>query len=148
MAINNLDDLIEGITNAVVHAQQLTEQQHFDIIKRFFTLEQGSWVAKTAKVLVPSLESNGQTGVQVDVPLVTLVPLNSLTISEINVEFEASLSAIGSDKDKKKRMQMEVGGQGMFGAKKNNVKVNIKIKGTTPPEGLVKLNDHVLKHIP
>jgi len=63
MAINNLDDLIEGITNAVVHAQQLTEQQHFDIIKRFFTLEQGSWVAKTAKVLVPSLESNGQTGV-------------------------------------------------------------------------------------
>lgn len=150
MSIHTLDDLIEAVTNAVVHARRVSERQHLASLTSFFDLKDGVRVAKTAKVVVPSPSGDGDPLVEVDVPLITLVPLNSLLLSDIEFEFEAYLSSLDGEADnvKKKSLRMDVGGRGVVGQKKNNVKVKVCMKGTDPPEGLVKVNDQILKYLP
>ena len=71
-------------------------------------------------------------------------------LDEVTVDFDAYLSTLGEtdSSGKAKQMMLELGGHGFMGGKKNNVKISITVKGADPPEGLIKLNDNILKHIP
>lgn len=155
MADHAFGDLIEAITNAVVQAREATERQHFKLIDYYFEQkEQGDGndlVAKTVQIYVPSMEIDGEKHEPVEVPLITLVPMNSLKIDEVSVEFDAHLGGIDQSETQEKKhgaqMALAMGGGRKIGGK-NNVKVKVTMKGGDPPEGVVRINDRILKLIP
>ena len=148
MALHGFDELVEALAGALVSARDMVERQHLRTIQNYFTKSGDKLVAETTTIHVPDLDSNEE--IEVKVPLFSLLPQSSLTIDEVTVEFDAYLSSLSDKASPRgyKPMQMELGGHGMMGKNKNNVKVSVKVKGTDPPEGLIKLNDNILKSIP
>lgn len=166
MSTRSFDDLVEAIAGAVINARELLEAQHLDTMSRYFsdTDGDGKLEARTQTVKLPNTKTDSQDDfVEVQIPLFALVPLNSLKLKEVEVELEAYLSSLedsetdmapGSDtldqgkKVKRKKINMELSGGGYVGSKKNNVKIKVTMEGSDPPEGLVRVNGHVLKQIP
>ena len=146
-----LDHLTKALYDAVVQAQSLAENQHIETLKKFFD-EEGN--PECMEVKIP----DGKGGKQlVDVPLVTLTPQGSIKIKELEMELKVKLSSFGKRKSR-------IGG-GIFknedagsicaelGASilpKRNQYANLKrtFEGTDPPEGLVRLNNNLIKQIP
>ena len=146
-----LDHLTKALYDAVVQAQSLAENQHIETLKKFFDKEGNP---ECMEVKIP----DGKGGKQlVDVPLVTLTPQGSIKIKELEMELKVKLSSFGKRKSR-------IGG-GIFknedagsicadlGASilpKRNQYANLKItfEGTDPPEGLVRLNNNLIKQIP
>ena len=96
---------------------------------------------------VPSYESDGQPEVDIDVPLISLVPQTSMILDQVEIEFDAVLESLEGE-DRNKQLQMSIGGAAKKKSESSKVKVKVIMKGTEPPEGLAKVNDHILKHIP
>tara|TARA_R100000808_G_C2139791_1_gene147673 strand:+ start:1329 stop:1799 length:471 start_codon:yes stop_codon:yes gene_type:complete len=156
MAQNNykkgsfLDHLTKGLYDAVVQAQSLAENQHIEAMNKFFDKE-GNPISMD--INIP--DKDGQR--KVSVPLVTLAPQSSIKIKELTMELKVKMESFGKRKSR-------LGG-GIFckedagavnvdlGASilpKRNQYANLKItfEGTDPPEGVVRLNNNLLKQIP
>ena len=143
---NFLDHLTKGLYDAVVQAQALAENQHIEALGKYLNKD-GS--PKCVEVLI-----NGE---KVDVPLITLAPHSSIKIKELSMEMKVKMGSFGKRKSR-------LGG-GIFckedagainadlGASilpKRNQYASLKItfEGTDPPEGLVRLNNNLIKQIP
>ena len=146
-----LDHLTKALYDAVVQAQSLAENQHIESLKKFFEKD---GKPKCMEVKMPDGNGNEQ---KVNVPLATLTPQSSIKIKELEVELKVKLSSFGKRKSR-------IGG-GIFknedagsifadlGASilpKRNQYANLKItfEGTDPPEGLIRLNNNLIKQIP
>ena len=147
---NFLDHLTKGLYDAVVQAQSLAENQHIEAMNKFFDKE-GNPISMD--INIP--DKDGQR--KVSVPLVTLAPQSSIKIKELTMELKVKMESFGKRKSR-------LGG-GIFckedagavnvdlGASilpKRNQYANLKItfEGTDPPEGVVRLNNNLLKQIP
>ena len=145
-----LDHLTKGLYDAVVQAQSLAENQHIEAMNKFFDKE-GNPISMD--INIP--DKDGQR--KVSVPLVTLAPQSSIKIKELTMELKVKMESFGKRKSR-------LGG-GIFckedagavnvdlGASilpKRNQYANLKItfEGTDPPEGVVRLNNNLLKQIP
>ena len=146
-----LDQLTKGLYDAVVQAQALAENQHIEAIGKFFD-EKGNPICMDLKV--PLNDGKIQS---VKVPLMTLAPQSSIKIKELSMELKVKLGSFGKRKSR-------LGG-GIFckedagainadlGASilpKRNQYATLKVifEGTDPPEGLVRLNNNLIKQIP
>ena len=146
-----LDHLTKGLYDAVVQAQALAENQHIEALGKFFD--------KKGKPLCMDIKIPGNDGKQqtINVPLVTLSPQNSIKIKELSMEMKVKMGSFGKRKSRK--------GGGIFckedagainadlGASilpKINQYATLKVtfEGTDPPEGLVRLNNNLIKQIP
>ena len=146
-----LDHLTKGLYDAVVQAQALAENQHIEALGKFFD--------KKGKPLCMDIKIPGSNGEQqtINVPLVTLSPQSSIKIKELSMEMKVKMGSFGKRKSRK--------GGGIFckedeGANnadlvasilpKRNQYATLKItfEGTDPPEGLVRLNNNLIKQIP
>ena len=148
---NFLDHLTKGLYDAVVQAQALAENQHIEALEKFFDKD-GNPLCMDIKI--PDNKGGEQT---VNVPLATLAPQSSIKIKELTMELKVKMESFGKRKSR-------LGG-GIFckedagavnvdlGASilpKRNQYANLKItfEGTDPPEGVVRLNNNLLKQIP
>ena len=146
-----LDHLTKGLYDAVVQAQALAENQHIEALSKFFD--------KKGKPLCMDIKIPGSNGEQqtINVPLVTLSPQSSIKIKELTMELKVKMGSFGKRKSRK--------GGGIFCKKdagainadlgasilpKRNQYATLKItfEGTDPPEGLVRLNNNLIKQIP
>jgi hypothetical protein len=141
-----LDQLTKGLYDAVVQAQALAENQHIEALGKYVN-EDGT--PKCMKMVI--------SGQEVNVPLATLAPQSSIKIKELTMELKVKLNNYG-------KRESRCGG-GIFRSKdagaisadlgasilptKNNY-ANLKItfEGADPPEGLVRLNNNLIKQIP
>ncbi len=145
-----LDHLTKGLYDAVVQAQSLAENQHIEAMNKFFDKD-GNPVSMD--INIPNKEGDQR----VKVPLITLAPQSSIKIKELTMELKVKMSSFGKRKSR-------LGG-GIFckedagavnvdlGASilpKRNQYANLKItfEGTEPPEGVVRLNNNLLKQLP
>ena len=146
-----LDHLIKGLSDAVVQAQSLAENQHIEALKKFFDKD-GEPISM--KVKIP----DGTGGQQlINVPLVTLSPQGSIKIKELEMELKVKLSSFGNRKSRLGGGIFRNHDAGAINADlsasilpKRNQYANLKItfEGTDPPEGLVRLNNNLIKQIP
>ena len=145
-----LDHLTKGLYDAVVQAQSLAENQHIEALNKYFD--------KDGKPVCMDIKVPKEDGEQeINVPLVTLSPQSSIKIKELTMELKVKMGSFGKRKSR-------LGG-GIFckedagaisadlGASilpKRNQYANLKItfEGTDPPEGVVRLNNNMLKQIP
>lgn len=150
MALNTLDDLVDGITNAMIGAREIMEAQHIETLNRYFEKDENDrLIAKTTKIMIPTPDpDDGDAMMEMDFPLLSIVPQNSLRVDSLDIEFEANLTEVSDGKSNNKHLKMDVTGSGALGSKKNNCTVKITIIKDDPPEGLVRINNHIIKLIP
>ncbi|MEO1584003.1 MAG: DUF2589 domain-containing protein [Planctomycetota bacterium] len=109
---HDLSSLTEAVADAFTHANMMMEEQHLALLERFFDTYtepdgRASFRAKMVTIRVPTSETDeGDAAdehghVPVRVPLISLVPANSLKLDEMKVEFSAFIESVigepGSD---------------------------------------------------
>jgi hypothetical protein len=96
----SINQLLQAIQFAVIEAQEVAEEQHMRQMAEYFT-DDGAPV--TIPLQLPNPQWDGKTEaeqyVDVDVPKITLVPQNSVTIKELEVEMEVPIGNLNVDED-------------------------------------------------
>ena len=143
---NYLDHLTKGLYDAVVSAQALAENQHIESLRKFVN-EDGT--PKCLRMVI-----NGEN---VMVPLATLAPQSSIKIKELTMDLKVKLNNFGKRQSKsgggifRKKDAGAVGvdlGSSILPTKNNYANLKITFEGTEPPEGVVRLNNNLIKQIP
>jgi hypothetical protein len=143
---NFLDHFLKGVYDAVVQAQALAENQHVEAFSKYVN-EDGT--PKCMKMVI-----GGET---INVPLATLAPQSSIKIKELTMEMKVKLTNFGKRKSKcgggifsKEDAGAIVAdlGASIFPKKNNYANLKITFEGSDPPEGLVRLNNNLIKQIP
>jgi|TARA_R110000824_G_scaffold118291_2_gene270529 hypothetical protein len=143
---NFLDHLTKGLCDAVVQANALAENQHIESLSKFIN-EDGT--PKEMKWVI-----NGE---DVNVPLQTLAPQNSIKMSEVKMKLKVKLNNFGKRKSRlgggifKKEDAGAVSadlGSSILPCRNNYADLEITFKSTDPPEGLIRLNNHLIKQLP
>ena len=143
---NYLDHLTKGLYDAVVQAQALAENQHIEALRKYLN-EDGS--PKCLKMIL-----NGE---DVMIPLATLAPQSSIKIKELTMDLKVKLNNFGKRKSrsgggifrKKDAGAVSVDlGSSILPSKNNYANLKITFEGTDPPEGVVRLNNNLIKQIP
>ena len=143
---NFLDHLTKGLYDAVVQAQALAENQHIEAFSKYVN-EDGT--PKCMKMVI-----NGEN---VNVPLATLAPQSSIKIKELKMDLKVRLNSFCIRKSKLGGgifCKKDAGaisadlGSSILPTKNNYANLTITFEGTDPPEGLVRLNNHLIKQIP
>jgi hypothetical protein len=141
-----LDQLYKGLYDAVVQAQALAENQHIEALSKYIN-EDGT--PKCMRMVI-----NGE---KIDVPLATLAPQSSIKIKELTVDLKVKLNNFGKRESKcgggifrKKDAGAIIAdlGASIFPKKNNYANLKIIFEGTDPPEGLIRLNNNLIKQIP
>ena len=143
---NFLDHLTKGLYDAVVQAQSLAESQHIESLNKYLD-EDGN--PKCIDMVV-----NGE---KVKVPLLTLAPHSSIKIKELTMDLKVKLNNFGKRKSRFGGGIFRKGdagaisadpGSSIFPSKNNYANLKITIEGSDPPEGIVRLNNNLIKQIP
>ena len=141
-----LDHLTKGLYDAVVQAQALAENQHIEALRKYVN-DDGT--PKCTRMIL-----NGQ---DVMVPLMTLAPQSSIKIKELTMDLKVKLNNFGKRKSRKgggifrKKDAGAVSvdlGASIFPHKNNYANLKITFEGTDPPEGVVRVNNNLIKQIP
>ena len=143
---NFLDHLTQGLYDAVVQAQSLAENQHIEALSKYVN-DDGT--PKCMKIFI-----NNE---YVDVPLMTLAPQSSIKIKELTMDLKVRLNNFGKRKSKcgggifRKKDAGAITadlGASILPTKNNYANLKITFEGTEPPEGVVRLNNNLIKQIP
>lgn len=124
----SVQNIFDALYTAVVGAQKAVEESHSESIRKAYFNEDGT--PKTVKMML--------NGKEVEAPLFTLVPHNSLKIDSCEIDLEISL-----DHDGDKAL-------GCLGKLRKSKMANIKIKfsSTDQAEGMARVGDNLVKLIP
>tara|TARA_R110002012_G_scaffold82254_1_gene208000 strand:+ start:256 stop:708 length:453 start_codon:yes stop_codon:yes gene_type:complete len=143
---NFLDHLTKGLYDAVVQAQSLAENQHIEALSKYVN-EDG-----TPKCLEMVID-----GKKVDVPLATLAPQSSIRIKELKMSLKVRLNNFGKRKSRLgggifcKEDAGAIGadlGASILPTRNNYANLEVTFEGVDPPEGVVRLNNNLIKQIP
>jgi hypothetical protein len=97
------------------------------------------------------------SGENVDVPLITLAPQSSIKIKELRMDLKVRLNSFGKRESKSGGgifCKKDAGainadlGSSILPTKNNYANLTITFEGSDPPEGLVRLNNNLIKQIP
>ena len=143
---NFLDHLTKGLYDAVVQAQSLAENQHIEALKKYVN-EDGS--PKCMEMVIGDQKIN--------IPLATLAPQSSIKIKELTMELKVRLNKFGKRKSRLgggifcKEDAGAIGadlGASILPSRNNYANLKITFEGADPPEGVVRLNNNLIKQIP
>ena len=143
---NFLDHLTKGLYDAVVQAQALAENQHIEALSKYIN-EDGT----------PKCMEMVLNGEKIDVPLATLAPQSSIKIKELKMSLKVRLNKFGKRKarcgggifNKEDAGAIDADlGSSILPTKNNYANLEITFEGSDPPEGLVRLNNNLIKQIP
>ena len=141
-----LDHLTKGLYDAVVQAQSLAENQHIEALNKYIN-EDGT--PKCREMVI-----NEQ---KISIPLATLAPQSSIKIKELTMELKVRLNKFGKRKSKLgggifcKEDAGAIGadlGASILPTRNNYANLKITFEGADPPEGVVRLNNNLIKQIP
>tara|TARA_R110002020_G_scaffold41845_9_gene123017 strand:- start:298 stop:750 length:453 start_codon:yes stop_codon:yes gene_type:complete len=143
---NFLDQLAKGLYDAVCQAQALADNQHIEALSKYVN-EDGT--PKCMKIVID--------GNDVEVPLITLAPQSSIKIKELKMKLKVRLNKFGKRKSrlgggifcKKDAGAIDADlGASILPTRNNYADLEVTFVGSEPPEGLVRLNNNLIKQIP
>lgn len=166
--VESFDGLISSIQEAFLSVNRMAENQHIESLEEFLD-DDGS--PKTVRVKYPFFNENGDVDYRfVDIPALCLVPISTLKLSEVSVDFKVKLSAeISLKRDEEEDVQEEQPSQNAaprrtrfkrranrmgfipgFRQKQDDSYANITLKFTAEeaPEGMLRIRDEMIKILP
>lgn len=160
----NFNDLISSIQEAFLQVNKLSEMQHLDMLKNYF-YEKNNPVC--ININYPYLSESGNIAYHsVSVPKLCLVPISSLKLNEVLVDFKVKLYGKIQLKDYSENQQRTTNLKsvhdnslieksylgyipGGFGIRNDNsdsyANISLKFTAEQPPEGLMRISDEMLK---
>lgn len=161
--VESFDELIEAIQEAFLSVERMAQKQHLESLKEF--LEEDG-MPKMVRVKYPIFTDEGLVSYQeMAVPQLILVPISTLKLSEVSVDFKVKLTAEVSlsDKEEEKKEEKPVkkaspirmrrrrlGFIPRFLQKKEDGYANITLKfqAEEAPEGMLRIRDEMIKILP
>lgn len=137
----DFSSLLKGLQQAVSSAQELLEVQQLNALNKFLDSE--------GNVLTKQITTC--SGSHLDIPILSLVPQNALTMDSVEIEFDAKMESVSNTQLVNSELGAEVNNAqvqlGLVGKKDDGV-VHVKVvfKSTKTPEGLNKLIDECNKY--
>lgn len=164
----SFSDLIGSIQEAFLAVNELSEQQHIETLAKYFDENEKP---KTLSVKYPFFDENGEIAYrELDIPLLCLVPVASLKINEVDINFKVKLSGKIKLKDTERRMTYlgkrdddMVGAQNGPPQEKSGLgfvpeyrrskdgsyaDIALKFRAEEAPEGLLRIRDELIKILP
>ena len=156
----SLNELIEALANAVIEAQDRIEQHQISNLSRYFD-EDNRPVSVDVKLpsVDPAADETEDTNYRI--PLLALVSSNPLKIKDVEISFDADISAVGGQEGKKegssdgkewrgsdsaKAVQVDMR-SGLLKRDRKTAHVVLRVEGGEPTEGMNRLIHHLLKLI-
>lgn len=168
--VESFDGLISSIQEAFLSVNRMAENQHIESLEEFLD-DDGS--PKTVRVKYPFFNESGDVDYRfVDIPALCLVPISTLKLSEVSVDFKVKLSAeISLKRDEEEEVPQEeqpsqnaapvrrvrlkrranrMGFIPGFRQKQDDSYANITLKFTAEeaPEGMLRIRDEMIKILP
>ncbi len=162
----NFNDLINSIQDAFLQVNKFSEMQHLDMVKNYFDEDNNPICID---VNYPYFDESGAIAYRkVSVPKLCLVPISSLKLNEVSVDFKVKLygkvklneyddttdGPLKSGKTENSYFKPKNNSYlgyipGGFGLRNDSDSsyANIKLKFVSeePPEGLMRINDELTK---
>ena len=135
------DALCNSIHEAVLKATDTAKEQHLRDVEEFIEKD---GKPKTIKLMLPSQDPDHTEDVEYNVPIFSLIPHKSLTVSEISVDFTCKFKSLKS-KNKKAKAAISAALSRSKSGTSSEAAVNIKFVASDPPEGLARINDRLLR---
>jgi len=162
MANHSLDDLVKSIQSAVLAATDIAERHELDSLQReeFWErkldgngdpeMDGGKYiyVPKMAIMRIPTWEDGQLVEKDIPVPLQTLVTGQSLRVDELTVKMSVEIQGLERSGDDHDLMVRPRQGGSWFRKTPNTAKLEIRFKGSDPPEGYARLDDQLIKLLP
>jgi hypothetical protein len=162
MAEHSLDDLVKSIQSAVLAATDIAERHELDALQReeFWerqldddgnpVVQDGKnvYVPRMAVMRVPVWDGGKLINKDIPVPLQTLTTGQSLRVDELTVRMSVQVQGLLDSGDKHDLMIRPAQGGSWFRKTPNTAKLEIKFKGSDPPEGYARLDDQLIKLLP
>lgn len=138
--VTGFSKLIKGVQDAVLKAQHLMKNQHLAHLKEFVD-DDGN--LQTVKVKIPDPADPTKTNL-VNVPKMALAPPAGLRLEKMKIAFEVRIDNLEAEDDGEHEIHVRMGG-GLFN-RGTKAKCEITFRGDDAPEGLMHLNDELVKH--
>ena len=169
-ATTALDHVLKGIQDAVVKAQQLANQQHFQMLESFVRKQdpnddESPWLVRTLKLLIDQPQKGRDEDGKVrqalfDVPIVSLVPVQTLSLKELQIRMQLRITHVnppsrlkeGAHPDRNQEVEFKVD-MATTPASKAGVRdgrmidVKMKFVGKEAPEGILRLIERINESI-
>ena len=147
-----LDSLFQAIQRSVMQATKVAQassirsmqRDYFEVVVDEEGKETGELRPKTVKLLLPHHEDDTIVNRAFDVPLYSLVNHQTMAVSELDMEFEIELHGFGGDDES----PLEASTDGGSGERRKVAKIRMKFNGVESPEGVMRINDKILKTFP
>ena len=149
---NSLDSVFQGIYKSIVEAQNIIEQHYVGEIKEDYFDKNGN------PHMMPIQLPIGNSGEMktVNIPVITLVPHNGMSIKEVEIDMKVALSPgeseeiNKSDVTKKKPSRIKRFLTDLSNRNKGHemAKIKVKFNGQDAPEGIARIKDSLMKIIP
>lgn len=152
MAQQRFDQLLQAIHNAVLRAQELTEEQHIHQLDKYFD-QDGKPLMQELQVPTLDPDDDPDTMVTIQVPLMSLLPPSAIKIKELKVSFKAALGKIkltdhDGDGPGAPSLDMDTGGGGgLFGKNQATADIDITFESGDPSESFLRINDYLIKSV-
>lgn len=165
----SFSDLIGSIQDAFFAVNELSEQQHLEMLESYFEDDK----PKTMTVNYPYFDESGEVAYkELDIPLLCLVPISSLKINEVDIDFKVKLSGkIKLQEGGRRKTYLEKrekdlvcasgdssdddAGHGLGFVSEyrkskdgNYANISLKFRADEAPEGLIRIRDELIKILP
>lgn len=161
----SFDDLVQAIQQAFIKVNDMSERQHISMIQEYFNAD-GS--PKTFDIQYPYFNEVGEAAYRkVSIPQLCLIPITSLKLDEIKVDFKVQLygkvnlrqqnnllrsnkDSEGENKDENKDENNTFLGYIPHGIRRADgedsfADIKLKFVSQDPPEGLMRIRDQFIK---
>lgn len=153
MKQQNFDELVAAIQKSFLQCSRLAERQHIEMLSGFFDSEN-----KPVSILLsmPQFDDNGKiTYKDVSIPKLCLVPISSLKLDGIKVDFKVRLTGevpleekAGEDTGMDKKECSFLGYLPGGGLKRNPedfANITLQFTSQDPPEGIMRIQDELIR---
>lgn len=150
MSQQRFDHLLQAMHNAVLKAQEVTEEQHIQQLAKYFD-EEGKPIIQEIQVPTLDPDDDPENMVTLKVPLMSLIPPSSIKIKELKLNFQVGLGKIKlgtGDDTENPSLNIDMGGSGgMFGKKQATADIEITFEAGDPAESFLRINDYLVKSV-
>lgn len=160
----SFDTLLQAIQSSFIKVNQLSRQQHVELLENYFDVDNKPICIK---MQYPARGEDGKmTFTEVEIPKFCIVPISSLKLQEVSVDFKVkltgkvSLKALCNDGEGEtaarsgvKKSSMDEGYVGYIPhvSKRENVgfaDIHLKFKSDEPPEGILRIRNSMIRVMP
>ena len=138
----NLTQLFKSLHSSIEEATDVSRCSVNRWIDQFFDIDGDDiYTPKYAKMIMPIVDEGKLVEKEVKIPLYTLANHQSMKIDSLEIDFCVNLEDISDQETVAKLFPM-------FKTSDNKAQIKIAFKGSDPAEGIMKINDTLVKTIP